>query len=50
MRDLNTVDWKNVAASKRDIKMGSLRPSYGRAGSYGTQGRIEYGPPSDRTI
>ncbi len=23
--------------------MGSPRPSYGRAGNYGTQGRIEYG-------
>ncbi len=43
MRDLNTVGWKSVAESKRDVKMGSPRPSYGRAGNYGTQGRTEYG-------
>ncbi len=43
MRDLNTVGWKSVAESERDVKMGSHRPSYGRAGNYGTQGRTEYG-------
>ncbi len=43
MRDLNTVGWKSVAESNRVIMMGSPRPSYGRAGNYGTQGRIEYG-------
>ncbi len=43
MRDLNTVGLKSVAESKRDVKMGSSRPSYGRAGNYGTQGHIEYG-------
>ncbi len=43
MRDLNTVGQKSVAESKRDVKMGSPRPSYGRARNYGTQGRNEYG-------
>ncbi len=43
MRDLNTVGWKSVAESERDVKMGSPRPSYGRAGNYETQGRTEYG-------
>ncbi len=43
MRDLNTVGQKSVAESKRDIKVESTRPSYGRARNYGTQGRNEYG-------
>ncbi len=43
MRDLNTVGQKSVAENKRDVKMGSPRPSYGRARNYGTQGRNEYG-------
>ncbi len=43
MRDLIRVGWKSVAESKRDVKMGSHRLSYGRAGNYGTQGHIEYG-------
>ncbi len=43
MRDLNIVGQKSVAESKRDIKIGSPRPSYGRARNYGTQGRNEYG-------
>ncbi len=43
MRDLNTVGQKGVAESKRDVKMGSPRPSYGRVRNYGTQGRNEYG-------
>ncbi len=43
MRDLNAVGLKSVAESKRNVKMGSPRPSYGRAGNYGTQGRIKYG-------
>ncbi len=43
MRNLNTVGQKGVAESKRDVKMGSPRPSYGRARNYGTQGRDEYG-------
>ncbi len=52
MRDLNTVGQKSVAESKRDVKMGSPRPSYGRARNYGTQGRNEYGRlggPRNRT-
>ncbi len=43
MRDLNIVGQKSVAESKRDVMMGSPRPSYGRARNYGTQGRIDYG-------
>ncbi len=43
MRGLNTVGQKGAAESKRDVKMGSPRPSYGRARNYGTQGRNEYG-------
>ncbi len=43
MRDLNTVGLKSVAESKRNVKMGSPRPSNGRTGNYGTLGRIEYG-------
>ncbi len=43
MRDLNTVRQKSVEESKRDVRMGSPRPSYGRARNYGTQGRNEYG-------
>ncbi len=43
MRDLNIVGQKSVAESKRDVMMGSPRPSYGRARNYGTQGRNEYG-------
>ncbi len=43
MRDLNPVGQKSVAESKRDVKMGSPRPSYGRARNYVTQGRSEYG-------
>ncbi len=43
MRDMNTAGLKSVAESKRDVKMGSSRPSYGRAGNYGTQGRIQHG-------
>ncbi len=43
MRNLNTVGQKGAAESKRDVKMGSPRPSYGRARNDGTQGRNEYG-------
>ncbi len=43
MRDLNTVGLKSVAESKRDEKMGSPRPSYGRAGKYVNYGRYEHG-------
>ncbi len=43
MGDLNTVGQKGAAESKRDIKMGSPRPSYSRARNYGTQGCDEYG-------
>ncbi len=43
MRDLNTVGQKSVTESKSDVKMGSPRPSYGRARNCGTQGRNEYG-------
>ncbi len=43
MKGLIRIGWKSVAESKRDIKMGSPRPSFGRAGNCGTQGSIEYG-------
>ncbi len=50
MRDLNTVGQKSVAESKRDVKMGSPRPSYGRARNDVTQGRNEYGRLGDLGI
>ncbi len=43
MRDLNAVGLKGVAESKRDVKMGGPRPSYGRAGNDVNQGRYEHG-------
>ncbi len=43
MRDLDTVGQKSVTESKRKVKMGSPRPSYGRARNYGAQGRNGYG-------
>ncbi len=43
MRYLNTVHQKSVAESKRDVRMGSPRPSYGRARNFGTQGHNECG-------
>ncbi len=43
MRGLDAVGQKSVPENKRDVKMGSPRPSYGRTRNYVTQGRNEYG-------
>ncbi len=50
MRDLNTVGLKSVAESKRNVKMGGPRPSYGPAGNDVNQGHYEHGRLGDQGI